>query len=97
MNVNYVLENLVAKDTKIVDGITFNQKRFHEDGYIVKDISFEVENQSYNFQERVKAFTLDDFEKLFNEAGCYLLDVFGDYKLHKYDPKVSERLIMIFK
>ena len=97
MNVNYVLENLVAKDTKIVDGITFNQKRFHEDGYIVKDISFEVENQSYNFQERVKAFTLDDFEELFNEAGCYLLDVFGDYKLHKYDPKVSERLIMIFK
>ena len=97
MNVNYVLENLVAKDTKIVDGITFNQKRFHEDGYIVKDISFEAENQSYNFQERVKAFTLDDFEKLFNEAGCYLLDVFGDYKLHKYDPKVSERLIMIFK
>lgn len=97
MNVNQVLENLVSEDSKTVDGITFKQKRFLENGYIVKDISFEVDGESYNFQERVKAFTLTDFEKLFEEAGCYLLDVFGDYKLHKYDSNFSERLIMIFK
>jgi hypothetical protein len=27
----------------------------------------------------------------------YLLDVYGDYKLKKFDPKTSERLVMIFK
>ena len=97
MNVNHVLENLVKEDTKIVDGITFIQKRFLENGYIIKDISFEVDSESYNYQERVKAFTLSDFENFFEEAGCYLLDVFGDYKLHKYDTHYSERLIMIFK
>ena len=97
MNVNHVIENLVAEDTKLIDGITFHQKRSVEDGYIVKDISFEVEGKDYNFQERVRAFTLRDFETLFEEAGCYLLDVFGDYKLRKYDKNFSERLVMIFK
>jgi hypothetical protein len=30
-----------------------------------------------------KALTLQDFEGLMEEAGIYLLDIFGDYKLKK--------------
>ena len=97
MNSNYVINNLVEKDTKTVDGIDFNMTRRVENGYIIKDISFTFEDEDYLFQERVKAFTLNDFEKLFEKAGVYLLDVFGDYKLNKFDAKNSERLIMIFK
>jgi SAM-dependent methyltransferase len=97
MNVNYIIEHLVEENVKTVEGIDFRQKRRLKDGYIVKDISFEVDGESYEFQERVKAFTLEDFEALFEKAGVYLLDVFGDYKLRKYHSKTSERLIMIFK
>lgn len=97
MNSNYVIDNLVKKNTKTVDGIDFLQERRVENGYIIKDISFTFEDEDYHFQERVKAFTLNDFEKLFEKAGVYLLDVFGDYKLNKFDAKNSERLIMIFK
>ncbi|WP_299114225.1 class I SAM-dependent methyltransferase [uncultured Winogradskyella sp.] len=97
MNVNYVIENLVAENTKTVEGISFHQKRSVKDNYIVKDISFEADGQHYEFQERVKAFTLDDFIVLFEKAGVYLLDVFGDYKLRKFHSDSSERLIMIFK
>ena len=97
MNVNYIIEHLVAEDIKTVEGIDFHQKRSVKDGFIIKDISFTVNGEYYEFQERVKAFTLDDFEALFAKAGVYLLDVFGDYKLHKYHSKTSERLIMIFK
>ncbi|WP_411768440.1 class I SAM-dependent methyltransferase [Winogradskyella sp. A3E31] len=97
MNVNYVIKNLVPQDTKVVDGITFHQKRKVENGYIIKDISFEVEGQHFEFQERVKALTLEHFERLFEKAGVYLLDVFGDYKLKKYHHEDSERLILIFK
>jgi len=97
MNANYVINNLVAEDTKTVEGITFHQKRSVKDGYIVKDIAFEFDDEQYNFEERVKALTLDDFNRLFEKAGVYLLDVFGDYKLKKYHPETSERLIMIFK
>lgn len=97
MNTNYVVENLVAEDTKTVEGIDFHQKRYVKDGYIIKDINFEADGEQFEFQERVKAFTLEDFQALFDEAGVYLLDVFGDFKLKKYHSKTSERLIMIFK
>ncbi len=97
MNVDYVIPNLVAQDSKIVDGITFNQHRSLEDGYIIKTINFTVEGETFNFKERVRAFTLEDFETLFEAAGVYLLDIFGDYNLGKYNAETSKRLIMIFK
>ena len=79
-----------------VEGIDFYLKRYVEDNYIIKDISFKVEGKSYNYKERVKAITLDGFNKMFLKANIQLLDVFGDYKLHKFDKKTSERLILIF-
>jgi SAM-dependent methyltransferase len=97
MNTEYVIANLVPEDSKTIDGITFYQKRYVTDGYIVKDINFEADGKVFNFTERVKAFTLSDFEKLFELADVHLLDVFGDYKLRKFDTKMSERLVMIFK
>ena len=97
MNVNNIIENLISEDVKTVEGIDFHQNRSLQDGYIIKDIHFEIDGEEFKFQERVKAFTLEDFEALFAKAGVYLLDVFGDYKLRKYHSKTSERLIMIFK
>ena len=96
LNTEYVIDSLIPKETKIIDDITFNLKRFVENGYIIKDISFTFEGNDYNFQERVKAFTLNDFETMFEKAGLQLLDIFGDYKLGKFYEKQSERLIMIF-
>lgn len=97
MNTNYVTSNLVAQDIKSVDGIDFYQKRRAENGFIMKDISFEIDGEKFNFQECVRAFILEDFENLFEKAGVHLLDVFGDYNLNKYLSESSERLIMIFK
>lgn len=97
MNTEFVIDNLIAEDVKTVDGIDFLQKRRVENGYIIKDISFTYEGEYYEFQERVRAFTLADFEALFEQAGVYLLDIFGDYKLNKFYKKSSERLILIFK
>jgi SAM-dependent methyltransferase len=97
LNSEYIIDNLIAENTKTVEGIAFHQKRYLHNGYITKDISFTVNGQDFEFQERVKALTLEDFEALFEEAGVYLLDVFGDHKLNKYHRKQSERLILIFK
>lgn len=96
MNVNFVIDNLVADNIKTVDGIDFKLNRYLENGYIIKDISFEVEGEPYNFKERVKAITLEDFKTMFKKANIQLLDVFGDYKLSKFDRIKSERLILIF-
>lgn len=97
MNVHHVIENLVAKETKTVDGIDFHIKRFHIDNHIYKEIDFEVKGKKFHFTEKVQALTLEDFEAMMEKAGIFLLDVFGDYKLRKFHKKDSERLIMIFK
>jgi SAM-dependent methyltransferase len=96
-NADFIIENLVAKETKEIDGITFNIKRFVENKKIIKEIRFEDKGETYNFTEKVSAFTLTDFEAMMEEAGIYLLEIFGDYKLKKFYKSQSERLIMIFK
>lgn len=97
MNVPNVLSNLVPEEVKNVENIDFHIKRYLKDGYIYKEIDFEDQGEKYHFTEKVKALTLIDFETLMENAGIYLLDVFGDYKLKKYHKQESERLILIFK
>ncbi|MFL9843257.1 class I SAM-dependent methyltransferase [Flavobacterium rhizosphaerae] len=97
MNVPHVIKNLVPHDVKTVEGIDFHIKRYVEDNHIIKEIDFEEGGRHYHFTEKVEALTLDNFEQLMDEAGIYLLDVFGDYRLHKFKKNESERLIMIFK
>jgi SAM-dependent methyltransferase len=97
MNVHSVLENLIPEETKEVDGIAFHIKRYLADSFIIKEIDFEDQGQKYHFEEKVKAYTLDDFKSMMDQAGIYLLDTFGDYKLKKFHKNTSERLIMIFK
>ena len=97
MNVNKVISNLIAEEVKTVDGIDFQIKRKYENGFIIKDISFLADGKQHQYTEHVRALNLEDFEKMMEEAGIYLLDVFGDYKLHKFHKEESDRLIMIFK
>ena len=97
MNVAHVIETLIPEETKTVEGIDFHIKRYLKEGHIYKEIDFEDKGQKFHFTEKVKALTLKDFEELMEEAGIYLLDIFGDYKLKKFHKTDSERLIMIFK
>jgi len=97
MNADYVIENLVPEEIKTVDGIDFHIKRWSEDGVILKNIQFEHEGTAYDFTERVRAFTKQDFEAMMGQVGIYLLDAFGNYRLQKFDVEESDRLIMVFK
>lgn len=97
MNSTNVIANLVPEETKIVDGIDFHIKRYCIDSFIYKEIDFEHNGEKFHFTEKVQALTLANFQDLMNEAGIYLLDTFGDYKLKKFHKTESERLIMIFK
>lgn len=97
MNVHKVIKNLVPEEVKTVDGINFHIKRWTENGCIFKNIKFNHQDTNYNFTERVRAFSLNDFEQMMDEAGIYLLDTFGNYRLQKFDSQESDRLILIFK
>ena len=96
-NADFIIENLVAEETKEIDGITFHIKRNVENKKIIKEIRFEDKGESFFFTEKVSAFTLADFEAMMEEAGIYLLEIFGDYKLRKFYKSQSERLILLFK
>lgn len=97
LNADYVIANLVPKEIKIVDGIKFEINRYVENKKIIKEIHFSDQGKNYTFKEKVSALTLNDFEKMMEICDIYLLDIFGDYKLHKFYKNQSERLIMIFK
>ena len=96
LNTKYVTDNLIPKEIKTVDGITFDIRRYIDDGYIFKKIEFSHNDKEYSFTERVKALTLTDFKVYFKEAECDLLHCFGDYNLNEFDEEKSERLILIF-
>jgi len=97
MNVHYVIENLVAKNTKTIQGIDFHLERFVENGYIFKNIKFTDEGEDFTFQEKVKAITLSQFKTYFAKAGLNIKTLFGDYHLNEFNLEHSSRLILIFE
>ncbi len=97
MNVDFIIEHLVAEEIKTVEHIDFHIKRYVKNNYIYKEIRFTDNNEDFFFTEKVQAISLKDFMGYFEKANITLLDIFGDYKLNKYDAKTSERLILIFK
>lgn len=90
--------NLVAKEQKVEDGITFDIERFVENGKIVKSIQFEDRDGHFQAHyERVSDVSLEDFKNLFESVGLTLTTTFGDYDLNAFEMTASPRLIMIFK
>lgn len=96
LNTDYVVSTIVPYEEKTIEGIRFKINRYIKENYIVKDIAFSHDNKNYNFQERVKAFRINDFKNMLDNANLTLLDTFGDYDLNAYKTFESPRLIMIF-
>jgi hypothetical protein len=78
-----------------VDGIEFHLKRNIRDGYVFKTVEFETSGQQFRFQEKVRMFTLTDFQALFVDSGLTLCHIYGGYDLSHFDAATSTRLILI--
>ena len=96
MNSPYVIENLISQNTHEDENVKFNIKRSFSDGFISKNIEIIDADKTCHYEEKVRAFTYQDFEKMLSNAGLHLLDCFGNYKLDPFNSKTSERLILIF-
>lgn len=97
LNAEKVKLNLVAKETKIVDGITFNIKREIKNGFILKHISFFADDTQHSYTEHVKYLDLHKMTTYLEKVGFTITAVFGDYNLNSYEAKTSDRLILIAK
>jgi len=51
----------------------------------------------FNFEERVRLYSLVEIKKLFNQFGLELQYVFGNYFLEDFHEQKSDRMICIFK
>jgi len=95
MNIKKVVDNLVEKETKIIDNITFYIQRKIEGHYLFKDIEFEDQEHKHHYTERVQLLDLDSFTELFETTNFELMQVFGDYNLNPLSIDTSNRLILL--
>lgn len=97
-NNQVVKKNLVPQDKIIKGNITFDIKKYVEDGKIVKEIIVTDGAQApKRFEERVSDVSVDRFKLLFENTGLILENVYGDYDLNAFEPTASPRLIMQFR
>ncbi|QTD37594.1 methyltransferase domain-containing protein [Polaribacter batillariae] len=97
LNAKKVQANLVTKETKIVNNITFHIQREITNGFILKHISFFADGKNHSYTERVKFLDLQKMTSYFNKVGFTITNIFGDYYLNNFDSKNSNRLILVAK
>ncbi len=95
LNVENLIPHIIPHEIKTIQGIEFRIEKKTEEGFIVKNISFTDQGKEYHFQECVKIITLNMFEKYFQSRKLKIVDLFGSYKLDKFNPATSDRLILI--
>lgn len=96
-NVVKVRRNLVPNCIITIENVDFHIRKEIRDKKIIKSITFEEHNKTYNFKESVSAYGVDDFKRLFMRSGFDIMDMFGSYNLEPFDWDSSDRLIFICK
>lgn len=96
-NADKITKILPLSEQKNIDNIEFRIQKTFQNRFIIKDISFDVESESYFFQERVMAITEEDFKNYFRLAGLEIQVCFGSYALEPFDASTSERMIWVLK
>lgn len=95
MNVKKVISSLVKSESKEIDGIKFLIERKYDENHIIKKIIIKDQDSDLNFQEKVRALTLYDFDVMLKKANMKIVDLFGDYSLNEFNAIDSDRLIII--
>ena len=95
MNVKKVINSLVKFEIKEIDNIKFTIERKYDGNYIIKKIKVEDQKTILNFQEKVRALTLYDFNLLMKSANMKIINLFGNYSLNEFDAQNSDRLIIL--
>jgi SAM-dependent methyltransferase len=99
LNVHYAEDHLVAKETKLLNGTTYDIKRWQDDAHFYKQINISDASltKPVEFTEKVAKFSLGDFTDMLSFQDMQVNEVFGDYNLGGYDVRKTPRLIVIAK
>ena len=95
LNPAYVQANLVPHSEREMDGLSIEESRFIENGYVKKRITVrdaELSNPR-EYMEQVRLYEQDDMIRMLKEAGVHQIQVFGDYTFQAYKGEASPRMI----
>lgn len=95
MNARKVIDNMLRRETKVIDGIEFNMHRSLEQDFIVKQITFKHLGNNYEYYEKVRAFKHNDLVAMIEKAGFKVQHQFGDYYLNPFIERQSDRVIIV--
>jgi len=97
MNTEKVIQNLVPREHKNIDNIDFYIRREVENEKIYKHIKIEKEKNVYIYREEVQVLLPHHFHNFANNAGFTVVNEFGDYQFQPFNPKTSDRYILLLK
>lgn len=94
LNAERVRRELVATDSRTVDGVRIAQERQILDGVVVKRIRVERgDGEPRTFEERVRLYSCAELVALLRDEGLETEHRFGDYLGEPYGPE-APRLIL---
>ena len=99
LNVHYSEDHLVYNEQKKLNGTNYEIHRWHDDTHFYKKIVINdpLLHQPVNYTEKVSKFSFGDLNDMLSYQGLQVQEVFGDYKLGKYDVRTKPRLIIVAK
>ncbi|MBI9042194.1 bifunctional 2-polyprenyl-6-hydroxyphenol methylase/3-demethylubiquinol 3-O-methyltransferase UbiG [Lutibacter sp.] len=97
MNCKNVVPNLVAEEMLTIDEITFKINRYLKNGFIVKEINFDLDGTHHTYFEKVKNLDLPKINLYLNSVGFRIKHTFGNYQLDTFNEETSDRLILVLE
>lgn len=99
LNVHYAEARLEKSFIKQVNDLSFHITKWQNEDHFFKQIQVKdgSNNLKHLFTERVAKFSLGDFTEMLAYHKMQVQQVFGDYKLGRYDVNKSPRMIIIAK
>lgn len=95
MNSAKIAAHLVPENTVHTEMATYSINRKIEDGVIVKSIKVSHDCTIEFFEERVRAFRVEELQTMLENAGLKDVEIKGGYDLCDYDELDSDRMIFI--
>ncbi len=95
LNAASVLPNLPKQEKEIRGNVQFDIHKFEHTGHIRKTIHINDAIHSWDFQESVKIYTIEQLEALHTAAGFDVTYRFGNYSLAPFAENSSPRIILV--
>ncbi len=97
LNAARSLAQLVPTETIEKEDITFHIRRHFDGKFFKKIIEFEANGERFHFEESVRGYMFEDFEKMAERAGGTISHIWGNYNLDSFETASSDRLILEIK